>query len=109
MTEAYVDIINDITVMYRRDLSASDLSLIGEFRRENIARWLRSDRMDIYGFTDFHAVCGDIDIPWTTEEGRYAESAQETDKRWAEQNSARNKRWLEQNSAGGGTNGEAIH
>ena len=94
MTEAYVDIINDITVMYRRDLSASDLSLIGEFTRENISRWLKSDRLDIYGFTDFHAVCGDIDIPWTTEEGRYAESAQEADKRWAEQNAAKNREWM---------------
>jgi hypothetical protein len=48
--------------------------------------------MDINGFTDFHAVCGDIDIPWTTEEGGYAEAAQEAD-----------KRWMEQSSAGGGT------
>jgi len=98
MMEAYVEIVNDITMMYRRSLSKSDLSLIGEFTRESIARWLKSDRLDIYGFTDFHAVCGDIDIPWATEEGRYAESAQEA-----------NKRWMEQSSAGGETNGEGVH
>jgi hypothetical protein len=49
---------------------------IGKFTRENVAKWLESDMrknhpLD-YGFApwDFHAVCGDIDIPWATKEGR---------------------------------------
>jgi len=93
---AYIETVGKF-VLCRRDLIAADLGLIGEFTRENISRWLDKGywfEMGVYGYEDFHAVCGDIDIPWTTEEGRYAESAQEADKRWMEQNAAKNREWM---------------
>lgn len=88
---AYIEIVSAITNM-RFDLDEFDLWAIGgsyvsgrsataredmarrEFTRENIAAWLDRGncRFDIgvYGWEDFHAVCGDIDIPWATKEGR---------------------------------------
>ena len=87
---AYIEIASEHTMM-RFDLDDFDLWAIGgsyvsvqaefarekmarrEFTRENIAAWLdRGGRFEIgvYGWEDFHAVCGDIDIPWATKEGR---------------------------------------
>jgi hypothetical protein len=65
---AYIEI-RSAFVHCRRDLSKADLCFIGEFTPENISSWLdRGNCLDgyvgIYGWEDFHAVCGDIDIPW---------------------------------------------
>jgi hypothetical protein len=57
-------------------LNSSDLHLIGEFTRENVAAriavWIERGPLEfgLYGYDDFHAVCGDIDIPWATEEAK---------------------------------------
>lgn len=32
---------------------------------QELTKWI-----GVYGCQDFHAVCGDIDIPWATEEAR---------------------------------------
>jgi len=63
----YIETVSEIASL-RRELSKADLCFIGEFTRENISRWL--DRgswfeVGLYGYADFHAVCGDIDIPWS--------------------------------------------
>jgi hypothetical protein len=44
---------------------------IGEFTRENIARFLEV-RLgpEAFPVEDFHAVCDDVEIPWATEKGR---------------------------------------
>jgi hypothetical protein len=75
--KAYVEIMSKHIVPGRFELQRFELCAIGEFTRENISRWLDrggplawSFEMGIYGWTDFHAVCGDIDIPWATEEAR---------------------------------------
>jgi hypothetical protein len=60
-------------VLCKRHLNGADLLSIGEFTRENISRWLDKGywfEMGVYGYEDFHAVCGDIDIPWATEEAK---------------------------------------
>jgi hypothetical protein len=72
MSEAYIETVGKF-VLCRHDLSAADLGLLGEFTRENISRWLDKGywfEMGVYGYEDFHAVCGPVDIPWTTEEAR---------------------------------------
>ena len=44
---------------------------IGEFTRENVAKYLEiCSGPEGLPIEDFHAVCGDIDIPWATEEAR---------------------------------------
>jgi len=51
-------------------LHDSDLIEIGEFTRGNIERWLASyggPCIECCGVQDFHAVCGEIDIPWREE------------------------------------------
>lgn len=67
---AYIEIEAQRTWM-TYDLSPSDIQAIGEFTRENISNWLDGDKdnkkffeIGVYGWVDFHAVCGDIDIPW---------------------------------------------
>jgi hypothetical protein len=67
---AYIEIVGEITV-WGIKLTLWDRFRIGKFTRENVAAWLENrTRMDP-GFypVDFHAVCGDIDIPWATKEG----------------------------------------
>ena len=55
-------------------LNPFDLWAIGEFTRENIESLLKRGnsrfQVGVYGFEDFHAVYGDIDIPWAKEESR---------------------------------------
>jgi hypothetical protein len=66
--DAYIEIVGAF-VNYRHALSKADLSSIGEFTRENISRWLDGGgffEAGVYGHEDFHAVCGDKDIPWAT-------------------------------------------
>jgi hypothetical protein len=73
---AYIEIVGGFTKR-SWELNEWNLRGIGEFTRENIQRWLerryatsRPDPMasDILG--DFHAVCGDINIPWATEDSK---------------------------------------
>ncbi|HET9406014.1 MAG TPA: hypothetical protein VFO39_02140 [Candidatus Sulfotelmatobacter sp.] len=69
---AYIEIISTVR-MARFDLSALELWAIGDFTRENIVSWLNRGNffeIGIYGWEDFHAVCGDIDIPWTDERAK---------------------------------------
>lgn len=50
-----------------------DLAYMGKFTRQNIARWMNSagfhspEWFSILPIEDFHAVYGDIEIPWATE------------------------------------------
>ena len=71
---AYIEIMG-AEAMTRHELHPFDLWAIGKFTRENILSWLeRGNCLDgwggVYGYEDFHAVCGNIDIPWATEEAR---------------------------------------
>jgi hypothetical protein len=70
---AYIEIVATC-VMWRFDLDPFDLWAIGEFTRENISSWLDRGNcrfeVGVYGWENFHAVRDDIDIPWTTEEGK---------------------------------------
>jgi hypothetical protein len=66
---AYVEIVSAVS-LWRFELTDDDLREIEEFTRENVSRWMDSSHshtlfeIGIYGYEDFHAVCGDIDIPW---------------------------------------------
>jgi hypothetical protein len=64
----YIEVVGGIS-MYRSNLTQSDLRLIGDFSRWRVAQWLYNQSPE-GGTDDFHAVCGDIDIPWDTEEAR---------------------------------------
>jgi hypothetical protein len=70
---AYIEIVATVC-SWRFELQPFDMWAIGEFTRENIESWLKRGNsrfeVGIYGYEDFHAVCGDIDIPWATEEAR---------------------------------------
>jgi hypothetical protein len=69
MEKPYVEIIGGIS-MYRSNLTQADLRHIGEFTRWRVAQWLYDPQGPEDSFKDFHAVCGDIDIPWDKEESR---------------------------------------
>ena len=70
---AYIDIVGAVA-MRRHNLTDHELRSIGQFTRGNITLWLsnqrRTDWVGILPVEDFHAVCGDIDIPWGTQEGK---------------------------------------
>jgi len=87
---AYIEIVSAVAI-YGFELTDDDLREIGAFTRGNVSRWMSSSHslsvfeVGIYGWKDFHAVysvsgdidspcavCGDIDIPWATEEARLA-------------------------------------
>lgn len=57
--------------MKRYELTNGDLREIGKFTRGNLLMWMDShhgvDWVDVLPTEDFHAVCGDVDIPWVTE------------------------------------------
>jgi hypothetical protein len=63
--KAYTEIVGDISIS-RCNLNKADLRHIGAFTRWRVAQWLYNRSMG-GGIGDFHAVCGDIDIPWDTE------------------------------------------
>jgi len=70
---AYIEIVSENVIWGRQELQPFHSRPIGEFTRENISSFLEggnSFETGIYGWVDFHAVCGDIDIPWATEEAR---------------------------------------
>jgi hypothetical protein len=66
---AYIEILGAV-VVYRQELTNSDLSAIGEFTKENILRWIEyhlgNALIGILPVEDFHAVSGDVDLPWAT-------------------------------------------
>lgn len=72
--KAYIEIVGAIYVWKYCELGNKELRDIGEFTRENILEWM--DRqgdprwLGVCPPKDFHAVCGDIDIPWSKEESR---------------------------------------
>jgi hypothetical protein len=74
---AYIDIKG--VAVDRHELTDSELQEIGEFTRENVSRWLKAwlkrdcnrvfwGALNYFDDDDFHAVCGDIDIPWADED-----------------------------------------
>lgn len=75
MSKRYLEIASEITT-WRMDLTLWNVFRIGEFTRENVSDWLADYTTKHHGLdaafwpVDFHAVCGDIDIPWATKEGR---------------------------------------
>jgi|ERR1017187_4097700 hypothetical protein len=89
MSKRYIEIVGDVAA-WSLKLSLWDRWLIGKFTRENVAAWLEGRHPNWIAFLppqwferhtsprwvgflpaqDFHAVCGDIDIPWATKEGR---------------------------------------
>ena len=71
---AYIEFLGAVTVGGRMELDKDDLRAIGEFTRENVSAWFEGytspDWVGVPPVEDFHAVYGDIDIPWATEEAR---------------------------------------
>jgi len=68
---AYIEIAGGIA-LEKRELQDSDVREIGKFTRENVLNWMNNNLVwpnaeGILPVYDFHAVCGDIDIPWATE------------------------------------------
>jgi hypothetical protein len=82
---AYIEIVGAVAVHWF-ELTNSDLQSIGEFTRENVLKWTESHChtywvdgvqmsrswsdpiwVGLLPVEDFHAVCGDIKIPWATE------------------------------------------
>lgn len=49
-------------------LSDYDLENIGEFTRDNVEQWLTSHSGDFQHIIDFTAMCGDIEIEWSSED-----------------------------------------
>jgi hypothetical protein len=76
----YIEIVSGIGVG-RRNLNEADLRHIGKFTRWSVAQWLYNQSPE-GGIDDFHAVFGDIDIPWATEAARlrWAQWSKEGDK-----------------------------
>ena len=71
MSKCYIEIVGEITA-WGINLTLWDRFRIGKFTRVNVLTWLAKRNHTDQGFfpVDFHAVCGDIDIPWATKEGR---------------------------------------
>jgi hypothetical protein len=81
MSKGYIEIVGsvaawsiDLTFWDRCMIGLTfwDTCMIGKFTRENVELWLFKLASPDAGFcpVDFHAVWGDIDIPWATKEGR---------------------------------------
>ena len=72
LRRGYIEIVGAIG-LWRYDLTDSELRAIGRFTRGNITMWFDSHTdptwVGILPIQDFHAVCGDINIPWATKEG----------------------------------------
>jgi len=73
MSDTYIEIVGAVMVR-RHNLNDSELREIGRFISGNVWMWLDNHKgLDWVGMlpvVDFHAVCGDIDIPWATEEAK---------------------------------------
>lgn len=61
-----------VTCGQRIDLSRYDMDNIGEPTRENVEQWLSTHTGDFQSIQDFHAIIGEVEIPWATEEGELA-------------------------------------
>jgi hypothetical protein len=87
MERPYIEIVGGLGAS-RPKLDKADLDCIGEFTRENVLTWMNSHRgpdwVGMLPVDDFHAVCGDMDIPWATEEARLAYLAKGPTKAMAE-------------------------
>jgi hypothetical protein len=59
------------TCAQRIDLTASDIKNIGEPTRENVEQWLDTHTGDFHSITDFRAVIGEMDLPWSNEESEF--------------------------------------
>ena len=71
---AYIEFVVEGGADYR-GLNDIELREIGEFTRENVLEWRPTLVVDsISGESvvvkDLHAVCGDVEIPWATEESK---------------------------------------
>ncbi len=65
----YIEVVSGTGVCrYDFELTDEELHRIGKFTRENVAKWLENGGPENFP-VDFHAVCGDIEIPWATKEG----------------------------------------
>lgn len=71
-----MEVIGDVRAE-RVKISDDALRLIGDFTRENVLKWYTNlletktygfDGLGMLPIEDFHAVCGNIDIPWAKEE-----------------------------------------
>lgn len=66
--QAYVEVVGKLwmgsTAGYTYQLTDADLTSMGEFNRETVGKWLKSHSGDFQLITYFHAVCGEIDLPW---------------------------------------------
>lgn len=60
------------TMASRIDLDAYALHNIGEPTRENVEHWLALNSGDFQSVTDFRAVVGEEDMPWSDEENELA-------------------------------------
>lgn len=74
---AYVEVLGKIwmpatTAAHSYQLTDYDLSNIGTFTRDSVEQWLAAHAGDFQSITDFHAVCGEEDIPWKSEESEVA-------------------------------------
>jgi hypothetical protein len=69
----YIEIVGSVAA-WRIDLSLWNVFCIGEFTRENVSDWLANYASKHHGLDagwwpeDFHAVCGEQDIPWLNQE-----------------------------------------
>lgn len=73
--QAYIEILGAVA-QTRCNLNQTDLRSIGEFTRENISNWMKRQRstnwLGLLPVEDFHAVCGDVDIPWQSSPGSHS-------------------------------------
>jgi len=75
---AYIEIQGSFRTqrLWEWELRPQDLRAIGEFTRENIQKWVEWRFVDPPNrhyadlLVDFHAVCGEIDIPWRSEQSK---------------------------------------
>ena len=49
-------------------LRTYDVENIGEPTRENVQNWLDTNAGDFQSIIDFHAVVGEVDLPWKDDE-----------------------------------------
>jgi hypothetical protein len=60
-----------VTAGYKQSLTKYDMENIGEPTRENVEQWLTSHSGNFQRVIDFHAVVGEVDIPWEKEENEF--------------------------------------
>lgn len=71
--QAYIEVVGimwmpAVTGATKLELRDYDLENIGEFDRDSVEQWLGTHGGDFQSVKDFHAVCGDVDIPFASEE-----------------------------------------